>query len=86
MPIVRYVTSVARDYVPAIYKDRATLQRQLSEKILINQSIVHLSDRLVEVLALGLNFVYQPVQMQSPKTDQGEKEMGWNDDSQSTAD
>ena len=54
---LRYITKVNKDYKPIAYGDRDLLTKYLRTKILINNSSRKLSDRDVEVLALGLGFV-----------------------------
>ena len=56
-PHLNYITSISLLYKPIAYGDRDLLIKYLRTKILVNNSSRRLSDRDVEALALGLNFV-----------------------------
>jgi len=56
-PHLNYITSISLQYKPIAYGDRDLLIKYLRTKILVNNSSRRLSDRDVEALALGLNFV-----------------------------
>jgi hypothetical protein len=51
------VTSVRQEYKPQFFASTGDLNKLLQKKFLINQSNAGVSDKVIEVLCLGLNFI-----------------------------
>lgn len=64
----RYITKISHRYQPYYYPNGKTLNKVLKGKIIINQTDQILTETQVEVLSLGLNFIFAKEQRKEKTT------------------
>lgn len=57
VPYRNFVSSIPNHYTPIVFKSTEDINKLLKKKILINQSLKPVTNRTIELLSLGLNFI-----------------------------